>query len=89
LPFLHRPAACNRGSGGTQWGRAPGEHEAGRELTGENAAGGYGSVSRYPGYIPTEKALEEADTNLRDWCWVAPGSENRMQAALEAARKRR
>ena len=48
---------------------------------------GYGECA--PGYIPTEKAVEEGDTNLRDWCWVSPSSEKRMQAALEAALKRR
>src|SRR5947209_4063459 len=44
---------------------------------------GYGECA--PGYIPTEKAFEEGDTNLRDWCWVAPGAERAMTAALEAA----
>ncbi len=29
---------------------------------------GYGECA--PGYIPTEKAIEEGDTNLHDWCWV-------------------
>jgi len=48
---------------------------------------GYGECA--PGYIPTEKAVEEGDTNLRDWCWVASGSEKRMRAALEAALKKR
>lgn len=43
---------------------------------------GYGECG--PGYIPTEKAVEEGDTNLRDWCWVAPGAE---QAMTEAIRK--
>src|SRR5262249_54542355 len=32
---------------------------------------GYGECA--PGYIPTEKAVEEGDANLADWCWVAPG----------------
>ena len=44
---------------------------------------GYGECA--PGYIPTEKAVAEDDTNLRDWCWVAPGAERAMTAALEAA----
>jgi hypothetical protein len=43
---------------------------------------GYGECA--PGYIPTEKAVEEGDTNLHDWCWVAPGAERAMTAALEA-----
>jgi hypothetical protein len=42
---------------------------------------GYGECA--PGYIPTEAAWEEGDTNLRDWCWVAPGAEEAMTAALE------
>ena len=42
---------------------------------------GYGECA--PGYIPTEKAVEEGDTNLNDWCWVAPGAEKRMTKTLE------
>jgi hypothetical protein len=42
-----------------------------------------------PGYIPIERAWEENDTNLRDWCWVAPGAERAMTAALETALKPR
>src|SRR5262249_6380723 len=44
---------------------------------------GYGECA--PGYIPTEKAFGEKDGNLTDWCWVAPGSERAMTAALKAA----
>ncbi len=44
---------------------------------------GYGDGA--PGYIPTERAWQEKDSNLHDWCWVAPGSEARMKAAIEAA----
>ncbi len=44
---------------------------------------GYGECA--PGYIPTERTVAEGDTNLRDWCWVAPGAESRMKSALEAA----
>lgn len=44
---------------------------------------GYGESA--PGYIPVERAWEEKDSNLGDWCWVAPGSEARMKAAIEAA----
>ncbi len=44
---------------------------------------GYGESAT--GYIPTEQAFAEEDTNLRDWCWVAPGSEAAMGAALKAA----
>ena len=41
---------------------------------------GYGECA--PGYIPTEQAVREKDSNLGDWCWVAPGAESRMVEAL-------
>jgi len=41
---------------------------------------GYGECG--PGYIPHEKAWAEADTNLNDWCWVAPGAESQLSAAI-------
>ncbi len=44
---------------------------------------GYGECA--PGYIPVERAWQERDGNLHDWCWVAPGSETRMQAAIKEA----
>jgi hypothetical protein len=44
---------------------------------------GYGECG--PGYIPIERAWNEGDANLRDWCWVAPGSEARMTAAIKKA----
>jgi hypothetical protein len=44
---------------------------------------GYGECA--PGYIPTDRHFEEGDTNLADWCWVAPGSEARMARAIVAA----
>ena len=44
---------------------------------------GYGECG--PGYIPTERAWQEHDTNLGDWCWVNPGSEKRMDDALRKA----
>ena len=44
---------------------------------------GYGECA--PGYVPIERALEEGDTNLRDWCWVGPGSEARIAATLKRA----
>ncbi len=47
---------------------------------------GYGECA--PGYIPTEKAVEEGDANLRDWCWVAPGAEKAMTAVLTEALKK-
>lgn len=44
---------------------------------------GYGECAT--GYVPTEKAFDEKDTNLHDWCWVAPGAERAMTAALKEA----
>ena len=44
---------------------------------------GYGECA--PGYIPTERAWEEGDSNLGDWCWVAPGSESAMKQAIRDA----
>jgi hypothetical protein len=41
---------------------------------------GYGECA--PGYIPIERAWEEKDSNLVDWCWVAPGAEKAMRSAL-------
>ena len=36
---------------------------------------------------PLEDLLDwqEGDSNLHDWCWVAPGAEKAMTKALEAA----
>jgi hypothetical protein len=44
---------------------------------------GYGECA--PGYFPIERAWEEGDTNLNDWCWVARGAERVMQNAISAA----
>jgi len=44
---------------------------------------GYGDGAT--GYIPTEKHFTEHDTNLEDWCWVAPGSEARMLETIRTA----
>jgi hypothetical protein len=44
---------------------------------------GYGESGT--GYVPTEKAVEEHDGNLSDWCWVAPGAEKVMTEALKKA----
>jgi hypothetical protein len=44
---------------------------------------GYGEAAT--GYIPTDRHFAEDDSNLRDWCWVAPGSEARMARAIRAA----
>lgn len=46
---------------------------------------GYGECG--PGYIPIEKAWEENDGNLADWCWVDPGCEEKMKRAIEAVLK--
>ncbi|WP_414660560.1 hypothetical protein [Horticoccus sp. 23ND18S-11] len=35
------------------------------------------------GYVPTEQAVTEQDTNLADWCWVAPGAEAALLAAIQ------
>lgn len=46
---------------------------------------GYGEC--WPGYIPTEAAFKD---NFHDkWLWVAPGSEQRIRAALEQVLKTR
>lgn len=44
---------------------------------------GYGECG--PGYIPIERAFAEGDSNLSDWCWVAPGCEKAMGEATKAA----
>lgn len=44
---------------------------------------GYGDGAT--GYIPTEAHWRDRDTNLGDWCWVAPGSEARLKTALARA----
>lgn len=41
---------------------------------------GYGESAA--GYLPVERAWEEGDGNLRDWCWIAPGMESRVRAAI-------
>jgi len=44
---------------------------------------GYGECG--PGYIPIERAWAESDSNLHDWCWIAPGSESVMKRSIRAA----
>jgi hypothetical protein len=44
---------------------------------------GYGEGA--PGYVPTEQHFRENDTNLEDWCWIAPGSEEKLKTAIRAA----
>lgn len=48
---------------------------------------GYGECAT--GYVPTEKHFEEGDGNLSDWCWVAPGCEQKMRDALKDVLKAR
>ncbi len=42
---------------------------------------GYGECA--PGYVGTDRAWNEEDGNLRDWCWVGP-SETAMTEALKS-----
>ena len=44
---------------------------------------GYGECG--PGYIPIERAWREKDTNLNDWAWTPPGSEDVMKRAIREA----
>jgi hypothetical protein len=44
---------------------------------------GYGECG--PGYVPVERAWHENDSNLRDWTWVPPGSEEPMRRAIREA----
>jgi hypothetical protein len=44
---------------------------------------GYGECAT--GYVPTEGHFDEADGNLADWCWIAPGCERPTRDALKAA----
>ncbi len=44
---------------------------------------GYGECA--PGYVPIERAFEENDANLRDWCWVATGAEKAMTETIRSA----
>jgi len=51
------------------------------------AVAGYGECA--PGYIPIERAWKENDGNLADWCWISPGSQQKMETAIEAVLKKR
>ena len=46
---------------------------------------GYGECG--PGYIPTERAFAEKDSNLNDWAWTPPGSEAVMKSAIREVLK--
>jgi hypothetical protein len=71
----------------------PGETYVEYQLAAQNArpdsfvcVAGYGEAAC--GYIPTERHVAEQDANLSDWCWVAPGQEERMLAAIRKALNR-
>ena len=55
--------------------------EAGKERT--VLTMGYGESG--PGYIPIERAWQEKDANLNDWCWIAPDMESRVKAVIREA----
>ncbi|MGE0756749.1 MAG: sialidase family protein [Pirellulaceae bacterium] len=44
---------------------------------------GYGESA--PGFVPIEQAWRENDSNLKSWCWVDPGCEPILSAALRRA----
>jgi len=44
---------------------------------------GYGESG--PGYIPIERAWQEGDANLNDWCWIAPNMESRVKVVIREA----
>ncbi len=46
---------------------------------------GYGECG--PGYIPVERAFRENDSNLNDWAWTPPGSEDVMKTAIREVLK--
>jgi hypothetical protein len=46
---------------------------------------GYGDGA--VGYIPTDRHITEKDSNLKDWCWIAPGAELRLLAAMKRVMK--
>jgi hypothetical protein len=48
---------------------------------------GYGECGS--GYIPFERAWQENDGNLSDWCWIDPGGEKKMHVAIEKALRKR
>jgi hypothetical protein len=73
--------------GSAQWLLLPGEAYVEFQLAAQRMrsdcfvlVAGYGDGAS--GYIPTERHFAEADNNLGDWCWVAPGSEKRLLDAM-------
>jgi hypothetical protein len=76
--------------GAAQWLLLPGEAYVEFQLAAQAArrdsfvlVSGYGDAAT--GYIPTERHIAERDSNLTDWCWVAPGAEQGLLKAIEAA----
>ena len=76
--------------GGAQLLLLPGECYVEFQLAAQRArpdsfvcVAGYGEAAC--GYVPTDRHFADDDTNLADWCWVAPGSEARLLAAIRAA----
>ena len=47
------------------------------------ATAGYGESA--PGYIPSAAASSEGFNDAHSWCWVAPGAEEKMLAAMRVA----
>jgi hypothetical protein len=73
--------------GTAQWLLLPGESYVEFQLLAQRMRpdkfvfiSGYGDGAT--GYIPTERHIEESDSNLSDWCWVAPGSESKLFTAI-------
>lgn len=73
--------------GVAQWLLLPGEAYVEFQLAAQRMrpdcfvlVAGYGEGAT--GYVPTDRHIAEGDGNLRDWCWVAPGSEARLFAGI-------
>jgi hypothetical protein len=72
-----------------QWVLLPGESYIEFQLAAQRMrsdclvlVAGYGDGAT--GYIPTARHIAEHDSNLGDWFWVAPGSEQRLLTAIRA-----
>ncbi len=65
----------------------PGEIYVEYQLAAQAASNGFVVAVGYgesaAGYLPIERAWAENDSNLRDWCWVAPGMEERVREAIQ------
>src|SRR5690606_495492 len=76
--------------GNAQYLLMPAESFVGYQLMAQELApdefivtAGYGECA--PGYIPTAQATEEKFNDHHSWCWVGPGAEERMRAAMAEA----